>query len=129
MLTIFEQIIIGHLIGDYLLQPKEMAIKKSENGMRGLFICLLHCAIYTAAVSISTSSFGFTKIFLIFLSHFPIDRYSLAKNWLKMIRGREFEIDPKGKYAEINTAFTAITYTVVDNSLHLLLMLAVFRFF
>jgi len=128
MLTLFEQIMIGHLIGDYLLQPKEMAIRKSEKGWCGLLWCLFHCLIYTAAICITTQTFRPLFIVLIFLSHFPVDRWSLGYLWLKIIKGRDFEGREEGlRERTISLSFSAVVYTVVDNTIHLLLLILVFN--
>ena len=128
MLTLFEQIVMGHLIGDYLLQPKEMAIRKSEKNWRGLLWCLAHCIIYTAVICIATATTSPLIIVLIFLSHFPVDRWSLGYLWLKTIKGRDFEGSEQGlKGKIISLSFSAVVYTVVDNTIHLLLLILVFN--
>ncbi|MEI6379216.1 MAG: DUF3307 domain-containing protein [Candidatus Falkowbacteria bacterium] len=131
MFTIFEKLLLGHLIGDYLLQPKAMAIAKSAKGLTGWTYCLAHCLIYTLSICLMTATVDPLKIALIFCSHFPVDRWSLADLWLKQIRGRSLKeafcsTDP---LREVDVAFSAIVYTVVDNTIHLLLMAAIFKFF
>jgi len=129
MLTIFEKILLGHLVGDYLLQSKKMAIKKSAKGINGLMWCLLHCLIYTAITCLFTSTVDPIKIILIFMSHFPIDRWSLANKWLKIIKGRDFmnAYKSKDKFHEIDLSFSTIVYVVVDNTMHILLMAFIFN--
>jgi hypothetical protein len=124
----FELILLGHLVADYLLQPKKMAVTKSEKGIRGLMWCVLHCLIYTVIVSLFTLTFSPIIVTLIFLSHFPIDRWSLASKWLKMIKGRDFVETylTRPEHYEIDLSFSIVVYTVVDNTLHLLLLWAIF---
>jgi len=131
MFTLFEKILLGHLLGDYLLQPKKMAIAKSAKGFTGLSWCIVHCLIYTACICLFTGAFTPLMAGLIFLSHFPIDRWSLANAWLRLIKGRDFISAYKSKleFHEIDLAFSTIVYTVVDNTLHLLLMAAIFNYF
>ena len=43
-MSIWLCIVIGHIIGDYLLQPVEWAEGKSQPGHRGLIYSLLHAA-------------------------------------------------------------------------------------
>jgi len=126
----FVQILLGHLVADYLLQPKKMAIAKSEKGINGLKWCLVHCLIYTAIICLFTFTFNPLIIALIFLSHFPIDRWSLASKWLKMIKGRDFAeaYRSKKEYHEIDFGFSISVYIIVDNTLHLLLLSAIFSF-
>jgi len=124
MLTIFEKILLGHLIGDYLIQSKKMALTKSIKGLNGLKWCSIHCLLYTLAVCLLTATSDPIKISLIFMSHFPIDRWSLANKWLKMIRGRNLKLA-----SEIDLSFSVIIYVVVDNTIHILLMTAIFKYF
>jgi len=130
MLTIFEKIILGHLVGDYLLQSKKMAITKSNKTLEGWLWCLAHCLLYTLSICLFTSTTEPIKIILIFMSHFPIDRWSWATKWLKLIRGRNLmsKTDKKDKLSEIDLSFTTIVYVVVDNTIHLLLMLIIFNY-
>jgi len=63
-------------------------------------------------------------IALIFLSHFPIDRWSLADVWLKRIGGRSIlaahaEAHP---HREVRIAFACLVYAVADNTMHLVLL-------
>jgi hypothetical protein len=129
MLTIFEKILLGHLVGDYLLQSKKMAIEKSTKGLNGLMWCFFHCVLYTLVICLFTSTTEPIKIFLIFMSHFPVDRWSLANKWLKIIRGRNFMTAYKSKaeFHEIDLSFSTIVYVVVDNTIHLLLMAIIFN--
>ena len=39
--------ILGHFIGDYLLQSKKTALGKSALGWSGWWICVKHCLHYT----------------------------------------------------------------------------------
>jgi len=130
MITIFEKIVLGHLVGDYLLQPKKMAVLKQTKGLNGLMWCLAHCLIYTLVICLFTSTIEPIKVILIFISHFPIDRWSLANKWLKLIKGRDFmkAYQSKEKLHEIDLAFSTIVYVIVDHTFHLLLMWAIFNY-
>lgn len=118
---------LGHLVGDYLLQPKSMALRKSESGYMGLLICTLHVLIYTFVIALFAQNISLFFLIAIFLPHWLIDRYSLASFWLKMIKGRTFEkaYESKDKYREFDIAFTSIVYTVTDNTFHLLFIVGV----
>jgi hypothetical protein len=131
MLTIFEKILLGHLVGDYLLQSKKMAICKSAKGWPGLAWCLAHCLIYTLVICLFTDTAEPLKIGLIFMSHFPLDRWSLASKWLKLIKGRDFmtAYQSKEEFRDIDLSFSTLVYAVVDNTFHLLLLAAIFNFF
>jgi len=129
-------LILGHLVGDYLFQGEEMAIKKSEPGNFGISWCLWHCFIYSTCVSLfvmlggfwSTNIIGgFAIVFgIAFLSHYWIDRYSLGWTWMEFIGQSRFK-DVDGNVSDKviidkRQYFIAPVYIAVDNTLHLILM-------
>ena len=120
----FAEIVLGHLTGDYLLQSKAMALKKTEKGFKGIIWCTFHCLIYTASVCLFLWTINPLIIILVFISHWPIDRWSLASIWLKIIRGRNFiaAYQSTEKYHEIDLTFSCLVYAVVDNTMHLILL-------
>ncbi|MBI3632031.1 MAG: DUF3307 domain-containing protein [Candidatus Vogelbacteria bacterium] len=137
MEDLFARIVLGHLVGDYLLQNKYMAIHKTDKTEEGANICLLHCAIYTATVCMFLCRFDscFNLVWapsplvvaLVFLSHWPIDRTALAYFWLKFIKGRDILYEFKStvtenEYREIGLPFACFVYAVADNTMHLVLM-------
>lgn len=128
----FATLILGHLIGDYLLQNKWMAMNKTGSTWK----CAIHCLIYTLAVTATTWP-AIHNVFwslLIFVSHFIVDRWSLADKWLDLINGRSLrdflvngkkEIPPDydfENYHALRGGFTALVYAVADNTLHLVTM-------
>jgi len=119
MEDIFARIVFGHLVGDYLLQNKSMALKKSEKGFNSIFWCTLHCLIYTTSMCLFLRTLNPLVIFSIFITHWLIDRWSLASKWLKLIRGRNF-LEAYLSGNEIDVAFSCLVYAVVDNTIHLL---------
>lgn len=133
MLTIFESLLLGHLVGDYLLQNNWMAQRKGAK----LFPCVVHCLIYTVCVCLFTEWKNPLWYGVVFLSHFPIDRFSLADKWGKLIGGRSLTVfmnegqqgiptgltdEQRENYVTLRGAFTALVYTVMDNTIHLLLL-------
>ncbi len=136
----FASILIGHMIGDYLLQNKWMAMNKSASH----FKCAVHCLLYTLAVTATTFPLfigldPFIRFVLwplwVFVSHFEIDRYGLADKWLKLIRGRSLEefiehgeegiptkLKQVANYHALRGAFTGLVYAAADNTMHLVLM-------
>jgi hypothetical protein len=129
-------ILLGHLVGDYLLQNKWMAMNKSASSIK----CLIHCILYTLAVCVFTN-FHPAWIAIVFASHFIIDRWSLADKWLYLIEARSLrDFIDNGlndipfhqnqsfakfwNYHSLRGGFTSIVYTVADNTMHLLLMYA-----
>lgn len=121
---LFVKILFGHLAGDYLFQSKAMAMNKTNKGFGGWLWCLFHCSVYVACVCVTLWRFEPSVIAIVFLTHFPIDRWSLASLWLKLIRGRSFEqaFTSTDQFREFDIVFTSIVYTVVDNTMHLMLM-------
>ena len=122
--NLFIKILLGHLVGDFLLQSREMAIRKTEKNWVGFIWCFVHSLIYTLTICFFLQTINPLIIFLIFISHFPIDRWSLANKWLKLIRGRDFfsAYHSKEKYHEIDLIFSCIVYAVADNTIHLILL-------
>ena len=120
----FGEIVLGHLAGDYLFQGKQMAFRKSEKGWAGYGWCVLHCLIYTICVCLFLWTLNPLVVVLVFASHFPFDRWSLASKWLKLIRGRDLirAFESKEKYRDIDVAFSCLVYAVVDNTMHLILL-------
>lgn len=125
-------LLVGHVFGDFWLQPKWMAMKKGA----GTKVCIIHCLVYTAAVSALTL-YDVRSIWwplYVFATHFPIDRWSLADKWLKAIDGRSLpdfiqngstgvpDKLPFLNYVVLRGAFTGAVYTIVDNSMHFVLM-------
>jgi Protein of unknown function (DUF3307). len=125
-------LILGHLLGDFVLQNNWMAMRKGAK----LFPCLVHCFIYTACVGFLTTLNPYWLL-VVFLSHFFIDRYSLADKWLKLINGRSLEVfihfghmgipdslpeNEKQNYRILRGSFAALVYTAVDNTFHFILM-------
>jgi Protein of unknown function (DUF3307) len=132
MLTFFENLLIGHLIGDYILQNNWMAYRKGTKYLP----CFVHCIIYTACVC-SVTTYNPWWILVVFISHFPIDKYSLADKWLKTIHGRSLEVflekghkdvpfkieELKNNYIMLRGGFTSGVYIIVDNTFHFIFML------
>lgn len=121
-----------HVIGDYFLQSDWMALNKSKKTLP----CLIHCLIYTSVFLFLTTNFW--QLGLIFLSHFVLDRWSLAKYicWIKNFLNPSFKFYPfekckiTGYYdsfindasePDVRPAFITIwLYIITDNTLHLM---------
>jgi hypothetical protein len=134
----FATLVLGHLIGDFILQNKWMAMNKSASH----FKCAVHCTLYTLAVTATTwpTIHSWIWSFFVFLSHYPIDRWSLADKWLNLIGGRSLDgfveeghagipvkpIHSNDKkplnYHILRGSFAGVVYTATDNTMHLVLM-------
>jgi len=76
--------LLFHLWGDYITQNHWMSVNKVKNSVRGYLAALIHSIIYTIPFLFIGS---YTACFMIFITHFLIDKYRLAiylirlKNW------------------------------------------------
>ena len=113
----FSWLLVGHLIGDWLLQNDWMARGKRQ----GLFTLagVVHFAVYTAAIMSlvwffdegnRTALFYLRVGLIIFISHWLIDVTRLVEGWMQFYR--------QGKG---NT----MVRVVIDQTLHLLVLAAV----
>lgn len=145
-------LLIGHLLGDYVFQTEFMAVNKSKKGMDGFSPCMAHCIVYSFCVAFCVLMGGWRTVFytmaspeskfalslfvamlVVFITHYPIDRYGLASKWLRTIGQSDFEsvkISPNLTDEEkvLRRYFIAPVYMVVDNTLHIFLMWLVFSF-
>lgn len=123
------EMVLGHLVGDYLLQNNWMALNKSKYSMLGWLACTVHCLLYTLAVCLLMWKWSLIWATAVFLSHFVLDKFGLPDKWLKLIRGRSIEKFlsasegvPYTPLGGIQAGFTAFVYAVADNTMHILLM-------
>ena len=124
---IWFMLIMGHIMGDYILQPKAMAMGKdiTKNPLgTALFWSITHSILYSYCVCIWLGQWSWPALVLIFITHWPIDAFSLGDRWLSVIQGRTIQqaAEDVGVGKDFNVAFTAVVYTVVDNWWHLALM-------
>jgi hypothetical protein len=124
------QMLLGHLVGDYLLQNNWMAFNKSRYNKIGWLTAVVHCLLYTFAVCLFMWKFAPLWIVAVFLSHFLIDKFGVAEWYLVHIKGRSlmkyihaYKNKPKITHFDIiQGGFAAVVYTAVDNTMHLVLM-------
>ena len=140
------EMVLGHLLGDYLLQNEWMALNKSKYNLNGWLAAFIHCILYTLAVCLFMMNFDLIWIVVVFLSHFPIDKFSLAEKYMHYIKGKGmkdyvkkdisiWDIETQGlrhmvsqtkqplnRYDALEGGFTAYVYALTDNSMHLILM-------
>ena len=141
------ELVLGHLVGDYLLQNEWMALNKSKNTKLGWLTAFVHCILYTVAVCLVMWNFDWYWAVAVFLSHFPIDKFSLGERYLHYIKGKSlkdyvnkdgvwdgiiyapkpFEKQNLNRFDVLEGAFTAVVYTVTDNTMHLILMYGAYQ--
>jgi len=129
-MEIFWFLLLGHLVGDYLLQTSVMAYNKKIQFLP----CFNHCVVYTLTVSIALvvcpaiNTVPISLMFWIFMSHWILDRYELLDWWFKHLNVRSWNsIDAKLDdttlvHQAVAISFGSIVYTVADNTLHLIMM-------
>jgi len=97
--------IIGHLVGDYLLQNDWMASRKKSESL----VCAIHCAIWATCVCV----FGLTCNPLIWLAlfgtHYVQDRTNIVRKWMTFYGQESFATGPCSPWSII----------VVDNVWHM----------
>ena len=103
---------IFHLIGDYLLQNDWMAQNKTKNW----FPCLVHCFLYTLPF---LSIFSFSPlIFIVFITHYFIDRYRLAQYWIRLVNWK-WDGDNFG-YGDDKPKWMSVwLLIIIDNTFHI----------
>ena len=79
------ELLLGHLVGDYLLQNQWMALTKSKNTAEGWFAAINHCVIYTIAVTMFMQNFDWLWVIIVFNSHFWIDKFALGEKYKMLI--------------------------------------------
>lgn len=115
--------IIGHLVGDYLLQNDWMALNKKVPGPYGNFACVVHCCIWSMSVMLFSGWYHAAHLFAVcaavFLSHYAQDRTQIIRFWMTRInRQPKFVEPPMAPWSLI----------VVDNVWHIVTIWAVWRF-
>lgn len=81
----FDWLLIGHLIGDFLLQSSWMAKNKAVKWLP----LLAHVAVYTAVVGIfgvMSGGLSAAAIALIVLSHLILDRRTFVSFWVRHVQ-------------------------------------------
>lgn len=104
--------IIGHMVGDYLLQNDWMAANKTKSTP----VCVVHAALWTLAVVVCGSVWNPWAVLWLFGTHLVIDRFRLAAK----------AMDYTGQ-AGFKAGMAPWSMIVVDNTWHLVTILAVFK--
>lgn len=129
-------LLLAHLLGDYILQNDWMAKNKVNphpgesdhiifpsdewfgwwsrdiEWREGHLACTVHCFLYTLAVYLlSFWWLPWWAYVIVFVTHWPIDRFRLARWWMVNVsKQREFATGPLAPWSII----------IVDNIFHLL---------
>lgn len=97
--------LVGHLVGDYLLQNNWMAANKKKRSLH----CAVHCAAWTLSVCLCAGWFHPLVITVLFASHFIQDRTSIINWYMDSVGQKEFRTGPFAPWSGV----------VVDNVWHI----------
>jgi hypothetical protein len=109
-------LLLGHLIGDYILQDDWQAANKTSPAPIGHVACTLHCTLYTLAVWLC--SFWWMPwwgLAICWLAHFPVDRWRLARVLMRWTNHEAFATGPLSPWSIILT----------DNIVHLAVLFGI----
>lgn len=134
--------LIGHLVGDYLLQNDWLALHKKKSSIR----CLIHCLIWTWSVMLFSGWWAphcFTAsvtFFVLLITHFIQDRTNIIAWWMDFIGQTEFKksddlirqkcppIENGEPLYFLKVGLGPWSVIVVDNIWHIVTIWAVWRF-
>ena len=105
---------IGHFIGDYLLQNDYLAIQKTKKTLPALIHVLLYGLPFYFLVG-----FSFALLFIV-VTHFFIDRFSLATYWIKLINWK-WESKNYGFSEDMPKWMSEWLRIIHDNTFHVIL--------
>jgi len=111
--------VIGHLVGDYILQNDTLAIGKKKNTV----LCVIHCMLWTAAVVAFSGWYKSPNYVwiaaILYSTHFIQDRTNVIV-WLLRLKWvqPQFSQPPLAPWSII----------VVDNVWHIVTIWAVWKF-
>lgn len=105
--------IIGHLVGDYILQNDWMALHKKSSSFR----CAVHCVLWTLVVCAFAGWWAWWVPPVLFAAHFAQDRTNVIAWWMDTVGQRQFRTGPCAPWSII----------VVDNVWHIVTLFAVWR--
>lgn len=116
--------IIGHLVGDYLLQNDWMALNKKRRG----WPCAVHCFLWAWAVCLF-AHWGLLPWMVLFVCHFAQDRTEIVRWWMWTIGQRRFMQCDAFDMAEMRVVpgLGPWSVIVVDNVWHMVTLWAVWR--
>lgn len=97
--------LVGHLVGDYLLQNDWMALNKKSSS----FHCAVHCAVWTVCVCLFGRIDNPLIIVFLFASHFIQDRTTIVSWYMDFVGQKQFRTGVCAPWSSI----------VVDNVWHI----------
>jgi hypothetical protein len=129
---LIAEVILAHMVGDYLLQSHWMAVEKTKHW----WPAIVHGVAYGLPFLLITQNVW--ALLVIVGTHIVIDRYRLARHvtWFKNQVGPA-EFRPSWEEAKVNAGFSANTpawlstwlMIIADNTLHVLINIAAIALF
>lgn len=128
--------IVGHLVGDYLLQNDWMANNKKHLGGHGNTACVVHCCLWTFAVIVFSGWYRAEHMHfiatLLFITHYLQDRYNIISWWMRLrwkdqsrfMRCDEFDLTDM----RVVPGLGPWSIIVVDNVWHIVTIWVIWRF-
>jgi hypothetical protein len=116
------EMILAHLVGDYIVQNDWMVAHKTvwQTGYvrTGHVACTVHCLMYTLSVwAFSWYWMPWWGLLLCFLVHWMIDRFRFAKWWMDNVSGQK---------AFASGMLSPWSIICVDNIFHLITLYGIF---
>ena len=115
-MNLSESLFIGlllHLCGDYLLQNHYLAQRKTQAHIPALIHAGIHGALFLLILSPLLA-------FVVFFTHFLIDRYRLAVYWIKLVNWN-FQSRNFGFPDNVPNFLSIWLMFIIDNVFHLLI--------
>ncbi len=84
-MSMFDYLLLGHLVGDFLLQTSWMAQYKATKWLP----LLAHVTVYTAVIALFglfAGGLSLPALALVFISHMVLDRRRFVAFWVKRIQ-------------------------------------------
>ncbi|MBW7883240.1 MAG: DUF3307 domain-containing protein [Caldilineaceae bacterium] len=113
-MILFNWLLVGHFVGDWMLQNDWMA--RNKHGRWWSLPCLVHCFVYTVIMLgalLFTGPYTYSQMLnfglVIYISHWLIDGFDLARTWGRLIN-------------QTDRIFVRI---VVDQTMHILILVYV----
>ena len=127
--------IVGHLVGDYLLQNDWMALNKKRKGWDGFVPCSFHAFFWTLAVCLFSGWWNLEVWGFLFFAHFFQDRTKVVGWWMQKIGQRQFMKpdefcwgDSLNHDPHVRVGLGPWSVIVVDNVWHIVSLWVVWRF-
>lgn len=105
--------LVGHLVGDYILQTDWMANHKKERSWRGELACNVHCLLWTLSVLLFTGWWDIEHFLAVYLSHYLLDRTQLVSWFVNTVNQEKPPF---------------WVHILVDNTLHLVFLFLIAKY-